>query len=213
MGKVWYRQYFWLLLFAGIILFTGIFSLITVCICLKKKSKRISLQNQQSFKQKKREDQHEHPVTFIQNTSHESFLPKILPEQETEPITLPRNMYAMSMGGWPGDRGHSKVLKKAEGTWTGPLAGVGTPHYVSLQQKANCLHNVQERDNATEKTEDTKSESHYYVESMTDHEYIVFDDCETNTEHLQYDYVIPDSSSDDDDYDDVVIPHEYMKRE
>ncbi|XP_068121432.1 uncharacterized protein [Hyperolius riggenbachi] len=55
MEQPWYRQYFWLLVFGGIILFTGIITLVMICVCRAQFSKRVTVKIQQSFRKKKRQ--------------------------------------------------------------------------------------------------------------------------------------------------------------
>ncbi|XP_072271572.1 SLP adapter and CSK-interacting membrane protein isoform X3 [Pyxicephalus adspersus] len=50
----WYRQYFWLLVFGGIILLTVIISIIMICVCRTQISKSVTNRIQKSFKLKKR---------------------------------------------------------------------------------------------------------------------------------------------------------------
>ncbi|OCT95173.1 hypothetical protein XELAEV_18012857mg [Xenopus laevis] len=59
MDTPWYRQYFWLLIFAGIIFFTAIISLIMICLCRTQFSKRLSLRIQKSFRQNSRNQRQE----------------------------------------------------------------------------------------------------------------------------------------------------------
>ncbi|KAM5180663.1 uncharacterized protein ACMZJ9_001177 [Mantella aurantiaca] len=97
----WYRQYFWLLLFGGIILFTAIISFSMICVCRTQLSKNVTTRIQKSFKLKKR-----HKSTVVKNNSiyHSSGPSKVkLPNQmekdfaiSENPISvLPLKKYAM----------------------------------------------------------------------------------------------------------------------
>ncbi|XP_075053829.1 SLP adapter and CSK-interacting membrane protein [Mixophyes fleayi] len=57
MDQPWYRQYFWLLVFGGIVIFAGIISLVMVCICRTQFSRRLTVRIQKSLKVKARHKQ------------------------------------------------------------------------------------------------------------------------------------------------------------
>ncbi|XP_041440077.1 uncharacterized protein LOC108709674 isoform X2 [Xenopus laevis] len=73
MDTSWYRQYFWLLVFAGIIVVTAIITLIMVCLCRTQFSKRLSLRIQKSFRQNSRNQrQRESSAVILQNSIYTS---------------------------------------------------------------------------------------------------------------------------------------------
>ncbi|XP_073446699.1 SLP adapter and CSK-interacting membrane protein [Dendrobates tinctorius] len=58
----WYRQYFWLLVFGGIILVIAIISFVMVCLCRTQLSRSITIRLQRTAKQEKKQ-------THVQNVS------------------------------------------------------------------------------------------------------------------------------------------------
>ncbi|XP_063813221.1 uncharacterized protein LOC135050869 [Pseudophryne corroboree] len=77
MDQPWYRQYFWLLVFGGIILFAGIISLVMVCVCRTQFSKRLTIRIQKSWKQKKKRRQ-ERKNTVIAESYRPTAPPTVL---------------------------------------------------------------------------------------------------------------------------------------
>ncbi|KAE8625238.1 hypothetical protein XENTR_v10006204 [Xenopus tropicalis] len=77
MDTPWYRQYFWLLVFAGIVLFTAIISLIMVCLCRTQFSKGLSARIQKSFRQKSRNQTQRQANQVIMDNSIYTSSPRI----------------------------------------------------------------------------------------------------------------------------------------
>ncbi|KAM4700768.1 uncharacterized protein O3C94_001856 isoform 2-T2 [Discoglossus pictus] len=83
MDQPWYREYFWLLVFGGIILFTGIISIIMICVCKRQYSTQIALKIQKSFRKKRNPAAIQGNLFTLQTDIYGSS-PQILEHQQTE---------------------------------------------------------------------------------------------------------------------------------
>ncbi|XP_077155766.1 uncharacterized protein LOC143818300 isoform X2 [Ranitomeya variabilis] len=68
----WYRQYFWLLVFGGIILVIAIISFVMVCLCRTQLSRRITLRLQRTAKQEKKQTHAQNVSVIADNGFYQS---------------------------------------------------------------------------------------------------------------------------------------------
>ncbi|XP_073526633.1 uncharacterized protein [Phyllobates terribilis] len=68
----WYRQYFWLLVFGGIILVIAIISFVMVCLCRTQLSRSITLRLQRTAKQEKKQTHIENVSVIADNNFYQS---------------------------------------------------------------------------------------------------------------------------------------------
>lgn len=82
MEQPWYRQYFWLLVFGGIILITAIISFLMVCFCKTQFSRSLTIRFQRTAKQEKNQTRDQNVAVITDNGFYQSrALPAIiLPE-------------------------------------------------------------------------------------------------------------------------------------
>ncbi|KAM4044318.1 uncharacterized protein ACNLHF_008309 [Anomaloglossus baeobatrachus] len=99
----WYRQYFWLLVFGGIILVIAIISFIMACFCRTQLSRRMTSRLQRSLKKGKKQTQVQNVAVVSDNSLYRSTARPtlILPETSnlhhdtiTEKVIASQQMYA-----------------------------------------------------------------------------------------------------------------------
>ncbi|KAM3933109.1 SLP adapter and CSK-interacting membrane protein [Leptodactylus fuscus] len=186
MDQPWYRQYFWLLVFGGLILVIAVISFAMVCFCRTQLSRCRTLKIRKSEKQKKKQADDQTVAVISVNSFHQPTAPP--------PIILPRtpdHQYDPNAGISTSPVMYA-IVKKEKVT----LQQQGIhPEYHGQKYDVN-LHVPNKNDRYSNASYDS-------VGHITEIDYINTD-AKNYTKEAEYIDVLADDD-DDDDYDDVDI--------